>query len=547
MKIGADGEVRTCRSEAAFGRIFYENAGINAVIAKCGTAIAVGGRKFYLLGHVEAALMTRTPAEIRTTRIGALARLPVFFALDDKRAVVAGGSPAATWKAELLSAAGARVEVFAATPSEEMLALATAPARGPVILHDQNWAPEDFAGAAIAVADCANDEEATRFAAAARAAGVPVNVIDRPVFCDFSFGAIVNRSPLVIGISTDGASPVFGQAIRARIEALIPKGFARWAEAARAWRPRVQSLALPFRGRRSFWERFAERATGAPDATPGDADLEALLKPARTPTSGSVILVGAGPGDPELLTLRAVRALQSADVILFDNLVAPDILDFARREAKKMLVGKTGYAPSCRQDGINALMISLAKAGRRVVRLKGGDPMIFGRADEEIGACRAAGIAVEVVPGITAAQGAASRLLVSLTRRGQARRLQYITGHATVGNGRDGRLPADIDWASVADPAVTTIVYMPTKTLAELVASALAAGLDPATPAVAVERTTRTDERVIAAAIADLPARLAAALPSGPVVVMIGRVFADHVESATAEHSLLIAAKAANR
>ncbi len=471
--------------------------------------------------------MTRTPAEIRATRIGALARLPAFFALENKRVVVAGGSPAATWKAELLSASGARVEVFAAAPSEEMQALAAAPPRGPVILHDRTWAPDDFVGAAIAVADCADDKEAAQFATAARAKGVPVNVIDRPAFCDFSFGAIVNRSPLVIGISTDGASPVFGQAIRAKIEALIPKGFARWADAARAWRPRVQALALPFRGRRNFWERFTERAVAAPNAAPTDADLDALLEPTSAASSGSVVLVGAGPGDPELLTLRAVRALQSADVILFDDLVAPDILDFARREAKKMLVGKTGHAPSCKQDDINALMISLAKAGRRVVRLKGGDPMIFGRADEEISACRAAGITVEVVPGITTAQGAASRLLVSLTHRGKARRVQYITGH-----GRDGKLPADIDWASVADPAVTTVVYMPTKTLPELVANAVQAGLDPATPAVAVERATRADERVIAATIADLPARLAAEASSGPVVVMIGRAFADYVAAA---------------
>ena len=475
--------------------------------------------------------MIRTPAEIRTTRIGALARLPAFFALDDKRAVVAGGSPAATWKAELLSAAGARVEVFAAAPSEEMLALAAAPPRGAVVVHERAWDAGDFNGAAIAVADCADDREAAAFAAAARAAGVPVNVIDRPAFCDFSFGAIVNRSPLVIGISTDGASPVFGQAIRAKIEALIPKGFARWADAARAWRPRVQALALPFRGRRNFWERFTERAVAAPNAAPTDADLDALLAPTAAQTAGSVLLVGAGPGDPELLTLRAVRALQSADVILFDDLVAPDILDFARREAKKMLVGKTGHAPSCKQDDINALMIALAKAGRRVVRLKGGDPMIFGRADEEIAACRAAAIAVEVVPGITTAQGAASRLLVSLTHRGKARRVQYLTGHAA-GNGRDGKLPADIDWASVADPAVTTVVYMPTKTLPELVANAVQAGLDPATPAVAVERATRADERVIAATIAELPARLAAEAPSGPVVVIIGRALADYLAAA---------------
>jgi len=198
----------------------------------------------------------------------------------------------------------------------------------------------------------------------------------------------------------------------------------------------------------------------APNAAPGESELADLLAGATARQHGSVTLVGAGPGDAELLTLRAVRALQSADVILFDDLVSPDVLDFARREAKKMLVGKTGHRPSCRQDEINTLMVSLAKAGRRVVRLKGGDPLIFGRADEEIAACRAAGIAVDVVPGITTAQGAASRLLVSLTRRGQARRVQYLTGH-----GHDGRLPDDIDWASIADPAVTTVVYMPTKTL----------------------------------------------------------------------------------
>ncbi len=468
--------------------------------------------------------MTRAPEKIRTARIAPLSRLPAFFALNDKRVIVAGGSAAATWKAELLSAAGARVEVFAPEPGADMVALASAPPNGAVLIQRRNWSAEDFRGAAIAVADCPNDKAAAQFAAAARNAGVPVNVIDRPAFCDFSFGAIVNRSPLVIGISTEGASPVFGQAIRAKIEMLIPQGFARWAAAALAWRPRLRALALPFRGRRTFWERFTARAMAAPDRTPDAAELEALLTPAPR-AGGSVTLVGAGPGDPDLLTLRAVRTLQSADVILFDDLVSTDILDFARREAKKMLVGKTGHAPSCRQDDINALMISLAKSGRAVVRLKGGDPMIFGRADEEIAACRASGIPIEVVPGITTAQGGAGRLLVSLTRRGEARRVQYITGHS-----RGGALPADIDWTSLADPAVTTIVYMPTKTLPDLVDAALKAGLEPKTPAIAVASATRADERVIAATIADLPGRLAAERPAGPVVVMIGRVF-DRLQS----------------
>jgi uroporphyrin-III C-methyltransferase / precorrin-2 dehydrogenase / sirohydrochlorin ferrochelatase len=475
--------------------------------------------------------MSHEPTEVQTGRMSPLARLPAFFALAGKRALVAGGGQAAAWKAELLSAAGATVEIFTPNANEELRALVATPPSGAIILRERAWNAADLAGTAIAVAECDNDHEAARFAAAARAAGVPVNVIDRPAFCDFSFGAIVNRSPLVIGISTDGAAPVFGQAIRAKIEALIPKGFARWAEAARSWRPRVQALALSFRGRRTLWETFAARAVATPNSAPTESDFAALLKTHDADTSaGSVILVGAGPGDPELLTLRAVRALQSADVILFDHLVSPAILDFARREAKKMLVGKTGHAPSCKQDDINALMVSLAKAGRRVVRLKGGDPMIFGRADEEIAACRAAGIDVDVVPGITTAQAAAGRLKVSLTRRSQARRVQYITGH-----GRDGELPDDINWNSIADPAATTVVYMPVKTLPALVAKACAAGLDPTTPAVAISYVTRADERTIAASVAELPEALARAALAGPVIVMIGSVFAAKAEEAARE------------
>src|ERR1700733_8237856 len=222
--------------------------------------------------------MSRAPSEVRSTRIGALSRLPTFFALEGKHAVVAGGSQAAAWKAELLSAAGARVEVFAPAPGEDMLALAAAPPRGAIAIHERAWTAAVFFRAAgffrvaMAVADCADDHAAAQFAAAARDAGVPVNIIDRPAFSDFAFGAIVNRSPLVIGISTDGASPVFGQAIRAKIEALIPKGFARWAEAARSWRPRVQALALPFRGRRTFWEKFTARAVAARGRPRGVAD-----------------------------------------------------------------------------------------------------------------------------------------------------------------------------------------------------------------------------------------------------------------------------------
>jgi uroporphyrin-III C-methyltransferase/precorrin-2 dehydrogenase/sirohydrochlorin ferrochelatase len=296
---------------------------------------------------------------------------------------------------------------------------------------------------------------------------------------------------------------------------------------------KVQASGLSFGSRRRFWQIFTAHAVLHADHDPSEADFGRFLARTRAQGSaadqGSVTLVGAGPGNPELLTLRAVRALQSADVILVDDLVAPEVLDFARREAKKMLVGKTGNGPSCKQEEINSLMISLAKNGKRVVRLKGGDPMIFGRAGEEIAACRAEGIGVEVVPGVTAAQGAASRLAVSLTHRRQARRVQYVTGHA-----ENGKLPADLDWPSLTDPAATTVVYMAARTIAEFAKLAVEHGLDPATPAVAVARATRPDERVVAAAISDLPERLAAGAVPGPLLVLIGRALAHYDAEAVA-------------
>jgi uroporphyrin-III C-methyltransferase/precorrin-2 dehydrogenase/sirohydrochlorin ferrochelatase len=462
-----------------------------------------------------------------------LARLPVFFALEGKRAVIAGGSAAAAWKAELLAAAGAKVEVFATEASDELLLVASDPPRDDIAIYDRAWAPGDLSGAAIAIGAFQDDEQAAAFADAARSAGVPVNVIDKPAFCDFSFGSIVNRSPLVIGISTDGAAPVFAQAIRAKLEALLPQGFALWAKAAARWRSALKTTELSFVARRKFWHVFTAHAVANPDRAPAESDFQRFLAEVRglgtAVEHGSVTLVGAGPGDPELLTLRAVRALQSADVILFDDLVSAGVLDFARREAKKMLVGKAGYGPSCKQDEINALMVNLAKSGRRVVRLKGGDPLIFARAGEEIAACRAAGIAIDVVPGISAAQGAASRLGVPLTDRDHSRRLQYVTGHA-----RSGALPKDIDWQSLADPTTTTAIYMPVRTLGALVEKAVGQGLDPSTPAVAVARATRPDQEVVASTIADLPARLARADLKGPVLVMLGHVFAGQLSAQAA-------------
>ncbi len=239
---------------------------------------------------------------------------------------------------------------------------------------------------------------------------------------------------------------------------------------------------------------------------------------------GRVLLVGSGPGDPELLTVKALKALQTADVVLFDTLVAKPILDLISPLAERMHVGKKGYGDTRPQDEINARMVALALAGRFVVRLKSGDPLIFGRAGEEIDACRAAGVPVEVVPGITSAQGAAARLCVSLTHRHEARRLQYITGHDTTGG-----LPQCIDWKAVADPQATTVVYMPRRTIGALAAQALAAGLDPSTPAIVVINATRPNERMVATTVAALVASVAASETPDPTLVLIGQAMARAV------------------
>lgn len=463
------------------------------------------------------------PAEGRGAPMLGLASLPVFFDLAGKRALLAGGSARAAWKAELLQATGARVDVFAADPGAELLALL--PKCPALTLHMQHWAPEDFNGASLAIGDFSAQQEAAAFHAAARLARVPVNLIDRPDLCDFQIGTIIDRSPLVIGISTKGASPVFALALRGWLEALLPQAVKLWAAAAETWRGKLKARNLSGDGQRRFWEHFVAKALRA--RAPENADFDALLAAAqsRAPAQqgvGSVALVGAGPGDPELITLKALRVLQAADVVLYDDLVAPEIVGMARREAEKISVGKRGYKPSCKQDDIVAKLVSLAEEGKRVVRLKGGDPSVFGRANEEIAALAAAGIPVEVVPGITAALGAAASLKLSLTERERARRIQFITAHA-----HNGRLPDDIDWASICDPRAATAVYMGLRTLEALSQRLLAQGIDPFTPAVLVERATCADERRIFGTIADLPEKAAAAHPNGPCLLLIGRAF-DH-------------------
>lgn len=455
------------------------------------------------------------PSEPAPARVGALSVLPVFLDLRGMPALVAGGSAAAAWKAELLAAAGARVTVAAAALGEEMTALA---ARGTVLHHPGPWTPALLDGAAVAVADLEEEDEARAFAAAARAAAVPCNVIDKPAFCAFQFGSIVNRSPVVVGISTTGAAPILGQAVRQRIEALLPPALARWGELARRLRAEVSRLAAP--ARRRVWEGLAARAF---DLDPGPSEADALRDlMADAPQGGRVVFVGAGPGDPAMLTLAAIRALNAAEVILFDDLVSDEVLELARREARRILVGKRAGRPSCRQEEIIDMMLSLARAGRRVVRLKSGDPMIFGRMGEEAEALAAEGIPYEVIPGITAAQALGARLGLSLTHRDGAKSLRLVTGHSKAGG-----LPEGLDWEALADPTATTIVYMGGRTAAALAARLRSLGLPADLPAVVAAALARPAEAIVPTTLGEVASAVAVTPKGEPLLIGLGSVFGE--------------------
>ncbi|QGM98744.1 siroheme synthase CysG [Methylocystis parvus] len=463
--------------------------------------------------------MTRKPDEVSSEIMQPLETLPVFFPLAGKRVVVIGGGEGAAWKVDLAAATGAQVDVFARDPCDKLLEIAAA--RANVALHQRAALASDFQGATLAFGATFDDAEAEMARKAADAARVALNLADRPAMSDFIMGAIVNRSPLVIGVSTGGASPVFAQAVRGRIESLVPATFAAWAKAAQDWRPQVLSSGLDFLARRDFWRRFTRLAFRDIERPPEQKDRDALLTEARdagdAAQRGRVTLVGSGPGDPELLTLKGMRALAGADVVLFDDLVPASILDFARREATRINVGKRGYKPSVRQEEITALLVDLARVGKNVVRLKGGDPLIFGRANEEIAALREAGFDIEIVPGVTAACAGAAALGASLTSRETARRVQFITAHT-----KDGEFPEDFDWGALADRRATTAVYMGNRTLPALSRRLLEEGMAHDTPAFVIERASTPDERIIKGTIADLPGKVASETIVGPVMVLIG-------------------------
>ncbi|KQY16846.1 siroheme synthase [Rhizobium sp. Root73] len=474
-------------------------------------------------------LPNETASRAAPARMAPLAALPVFWSLSGKRAVVAGGTDAAAWKAELLAACGAEVHVYAKDLSEtfsNLLHEGPQSGEGCFVHHPHDWHAGSFEHAALSIADCADDEAAAAFFAAAKKAGVPANVIDKPRYCQIQFGSIVNRSPVVVAISTGGAAPILAQAIRRRIETLLPQSLKSWGALAHSIRDQINATIGTAAARRAFWEAFVDRAFGGDPKAGTKADLLAdagcILAAGQSSSVGRVTLVGAGPGDAGLLTLKAVRALQAADVILFDDLVSDEVLELARREAKRMLVGKRGGRTSCKQEDINATMVQLAKAGKHVVRLKSGDPMIFGRAGEEIACLQQQGIQVDTVPGITSASAMAARLGVSLTHRDHAHAVRFITGHS-----RQGSLPADIDWHDLAQSRTTTIFYMGGRTAGQIRTRLLEAGMDADMPVAIVSAVTRSNEARWIGCLDDLACAVARIGVDNPILIGVGHVFSQ--------------------
>ena len=442
---------------------------------------------------------------------------PIYVATEGRRIVLAGGGDAALAKLRLLMKTEARLTVFAADPAPEIVSWAD---HGALALVRRRVAPGDADGALLLYAASGDAAEDARAARIGQAGGALVNIVDNLEDSAFITPAIVDRDPVTVAIGTEGAAPVLARAIKAQIEARLPSSLGILARIGKAFRGAAEALP-PGRLRRDFWSDyyFGAGPRGLDEAGEAGAKraLESLLESRRgaAPGPGQVAFVGAGPGDPELLTLRARRELDAADVVIHDRLAAPEILELARREARIIEAGKRGYGPSAAQEDINRLMVRHARAGARVVRLKGGDPATFGRLDEEIAALEAAGVAHVVVPGVTAASAAAAAIRRSLTRRGRNSATRQITGRGMRGF-------AEHDWRALARPGEVAAIYMGVRAARFVQGRLMMHGADRATPATIVESASRPQQRIAATTLADLADDVARMDPDGPALILYG-------------------------
>ncbi|HZW25494.1 MAG TPA: siroheme synthase CysG [Gallionella sp.] len=441
--------------------------------------------------------------------------LPIFANVKNKLCLVVGGGSVGSRKAGVLLEAGAKVRVVAPEIDDELKANANVEA---VVAR---FEPQHLDGVMLVIAATNDREVNKRVSELAQARNIPVNVVDDPELCSFIMPAILDRSPLMVAFSSGGASPVLTRMMRGKLETVIPQNYSKLAAFAERFREQVKQSVINPAKRRIFWENVFEGVVSEKVLTGDEASAEAMLQQMLASEDniqrGEVYLVGAGPGDPDLLTFRALRLMQKADVVVYDALVSKPIVEMTRRDAERIYVGKRRADHALPQEDINLLLVRLAKEGKRVLRLKGGDPFIFGRGGEEIETLAAEGIAFQVVPGITAASGVASYAGIPLTHRDYAQSCMFVTGHL-----KDGTM--NLDWDALARPKQTVVVYMGLHGLDTLCTELIKHGLPDTTPIAIVQHGTQPTQRVITGTLATLPAIAEREKPQAPTLIIVGGV-----------------------
>ncbi len=448
---------------------------------------------------------------------------PVFVKLKDQECLVVGAGEIAARKIELLARANANITVLAEQFSPQVKSLQDA---YQLTFIQKRFATVDLSHYRLVVSATNDKETNILVAKAANEQNVLVNVVDDPELCSFIFPAIIDRSPIIAAVSSGGAAPVLARLLRAKIETIIPPAYGHLAKLAEKFRADVKAHIKVPAQRRIFWENvfqgpIAELVFAGNERAAKEHLQQSLIQQKDTLKQGEVYLVGAGPGAPDLLTFRALRLMQQADVIVYDNLVSPEVLDLARRDSEKIYVGKERQKHTLAQDSINSLLADLAMEGKRVVRLKGGDPFIFGRGGEEIETLMQQGINFQVVPGITAASGCASYAGIPLTHRDHAQSCTFVTGHL-----KDDTI--NLNWAQLAAPNQTIVIYMGLVGLEKICQSLIAHGSPSDLPIALIQQGTTRQQRVITGTLATMPVIIAGLTIKPPTLIIIGTVVTLH-------------------
>ena len=445
--------------------------------------------------------------------------LPIFFNISRRLCVVIGGGDVAVRKVSMLLKASGHIKLISPEICAELQAMVD---DGRIEWLQAAYEKNHLQGACMVVAATDDEQVNAAVSADAKALNIPVNVVDAPALCTFTMGSIIDRSPILIAVSSEGNAPVLARYVRTRIETMLPAAFGRIAGIAGEFRDKVKARFATVQERRRFWEDalqgpMVERVLSGREQAARDW-LQATLDDDKSVSRrGEVYLVGGGPGDPDLLTFRALRLMQQCDVCVYDKLVSPEVIELVRRDAEMIYVGKARDQHTMPQEEINTLLARLALEGKRVLRLKGGDPFIFGRGGEEIETLMQHGVPFQVVPGISAANGVSSYAGIPLTHRDYAQACLFITGHL-----KDGTL--DLDWESMARPRQTVVIYMGLIGLSQICEKLIAHGVSPDMPAAVVQQGTTQRQRVVTATLHDLAQRVAEAGLKTPSLTIIGEV-----------------------